>query len=393
MSFLNSIKQAANNFVTKVEDLFSLHDYEEKRKNSEILLSSDKYIWGNCPFKNCSVSLLNDEIKSVTNAECPSCYRLFCAQCKIPWHGGHNCQRFQQRENRILKKRKSFFKDRDDEKKRKKKVALVVDQPNQNSIKQAANKIVAKVEDLFSLHDDKEKKKNSKILFLGNKDIQVNCPFKNCSVSLLNDEIKIVTNAECPSCHKLFCAHCKVPWHGGHNCQRFQQRENTSSEKRKSPFEDRDDEKKKKKKFTFAINQPNQNSVNVKCNEFTQQNLKGILKCSVTSNEKELKKENTETSYECSSLSPNSFCGLCSDFIQDSDIVRGSAICNHPFCANCISKHVADQLSHDIKNVYCPNPGCCVELKPQHLQHILPKEVIGRWEYESYIAWWNCSFK
>ena len=205
-----------------------------------------------------------------------------------------------------------------------------------------------------------------------------NCPFKNCSVSLLNDEIKILTNAECPSCHKLFCARCKVPWHGRHNCQQLQQRENRSSKKRNSPFEDRNGE------------QLNQNSVKVKCNEFEQLNLKGILKYSVTSNEKELKKETIETSYECSSLPPKSFCGLCSDSIQDSDIVKGSAICNHPFCGNCIFKHVADQLSHNIKNDYCPNPGCCVELKPQHLQHILPKEVIGRWEYESYIAWWSC---
>ena len=110
MNLLNSIKQAANNFVPKVEDLFSLHDDEKTKKKSEILLSGDKYIWGNCPFKNCSVSLLNDEIKIVTNAECPSCYRLFCAQCKIPWHGGHNCQRFQQRENRLLKRENHSLK-------------------------------------------------------------------------------------------------------------------------------------------------------------------------------------------------------------------------------------------------------------------------------------------
>ncbi|AES93803.2 IBR domain protein [Medicago truncatula] len=199
-----------------------------------------------------------------------------------------------------------------------------------NSIKQAANNLVTKVEDLFSLHDVAEKKKKTEILLSGDKYIWGNCPFKNCSVSLLNDEIKIVTNAEFPSCHKLFCAQCKIPWHGGHNCQRFQQRENRILKKRKSFFKDRDDEK-KRKKVTFTIDQPNQNSVKVKCNEFQQQNLKRILKCSVTSNEKELKKETIETSCECSSLPPKSFCGLCFDFIQDSDIFEEVQYAITPF--------------------------------------------------------------
>ncbi|KAK2371912.1 putative E3 ubiquitin-protein ligase RNF217 [Trifolium repens] len=120
--------------------------------------------------------------------------------------------------------------------------------------------------------------------------------------------------------------------------------------KRKSSFED--NEKKKKIK------------------ELQQQKLKGILKCCSNS-----KYENS------TSQSPKSLCGICYDFIQDFDIIRGSATCNHPFCANCISNHVADQLSQNILNVYCPKSDCCGELKPQHLQHILPQQVIGRWEF------------
>jgi E3 ubiquitin-protein ligase RNF144 len=48
-----------------------------------------------CPYKNCSLLLVNDEADSVTSCECPSCHRLFCAKCKVPWHADMNCRQFQ----------------------------------------------------------------------------------------------------------------------------------------------------------------------------------------------------------------------------------------------------------------------------------------------------------
>nr|AFK40132.1 unknown [Lotus japonicus] len=39
---------------------------------------------------------------------------------------------------------------------------------------------------------------------------------------MVDDGGEIVTNAECPSCHRLFCAQCMVPWHAGMNCEEFQ---------------------------------------------------------------------------------------------------------------------------------------------------------------------------
>lgn len=32
-----------------------------------------------------------------------------------------------------------------------------------------------------------------------------------------------VAEAECPSCHRLFCARCMVPWHDGVGCEEFQE--------------------------------------------------------------------------------------------------------------------------------------------------------------------------
>ncbi|KAK1577643.1 hypothetical protein Q3G72_023512 [Acer saccharum] len=50
------------------------------------------------------------------------------------------------------------------------------------------------------------------------------CPYKDCSALLLNDckEEVIVVEAECPVCHRLFCAQCCVPWHSGVECEEFQ---------------------------------------------------------------------------------------------------------------------------------------------------------------------------
>ena len=50
------------------------------------------------------------------------------------------------------------------------------------------------------------------------------CPFKDCSGLLVNESEKVVTSAECPYCHRLFCAQCRVPWHGNMSCGEFQRK-------------------------------------------------------------------------------------------------------------------------------------------------------------------------
>ncbi|TYH15392.1 hypothetical protein ES288_A05G038400v1 [Gossypium darwinii] len=39
-----------------------------------------------CPYKDCSMLLIDDGGEAVKELECPNCRRLFCAQCKVPWH-------------------------------------------------------------------------------------------------------------------------------------------------------------------------------------------------------------------------------------------------------------------------------------------------------------------
>lgn len=50
------------------------------------------------------------------------------------------------------------------------------------------------------------------------------CPFKDCSAMLVyeNDGETVISESECPFCHRLFCAQCYVPWHPGVNCEEYQ---------------------------------------------------------------------------------------------------------------------------------------------------------------------------
>ncbi|XP_024028873.1 probable E3 ubiquitin-protein ligase RNF217 [Morus notabilis] len=50
------------------------------------------------------------------------------------------------------------------------------------------------------------------------------CPFKDCSAVLLDDSEElgeVIVESECPICHRLFCARCRVPWHSGIGCEEF----------------------------------------------------------------------------------------------------------------------------------------------------------------------------
>ncbi|KAF8025933.1 hypothetical protein BT93_F2689 [Corymbia citriodora subsp. variegata] len=58
-----------------------------------LILEAERFY---CPFKDCSALLINDGGGvAVRESECPNCRRLFCAQCKVPWHAEMECQEFQ----------------------------------------------------------------------------------------------------------------------------------------------------------------------------------------------------------------------------------------------------------------------------------------------------------
>ncbi|WVZ24322.1 hypothetical protein V8G54_002866 [Vigna mungo] len=57
-----------------------------------VVLGSQKFY---CPFKDCSAMMICEAGEVVTSSECPHCNRLFCAQCKVSWHAGKDCEKFQ----------------------------------------------------------------------------------------------------------------------------------------------------------------------------------------------------------------------------------------------------------------------------------------------------------
>lgn len=60
-----------------------------------------------CPYERCSKLLIYDHGKKMLHeCICPWCQKLFCAQCRVPWHSGRDCYKFQKEE-----------KDREDDQK------------------------------------------------------------------------------------------------------------------------------------------------------------------------------------------------------------------------------------------------------------------------------------
>ncbi|KAK9715605.1 hypothetical protein RND81_06G176500 [Saponaria officinalis] len=47
------------------------------------------------------------------------------------------------------------------------------------------------------------------------------CPFVDCSILLVKDGVEDITMAECPYCHRMFCAVCRVVWHQGVSCEEY----------------------------------------------------------------------------------------------------------------------------------------------------------------------------
>ncbi|CAA7024663.1 unnamed protein product [Microthlaspi erraticum] len=98
-----------------LRDLIPANVFErwDKALCESMILSSEKVY---CPFEDCSaMPVVDDDDQGgndarVTQTECPSCHRLFCAQCKVTWHAGVGCAEFQSFGN-TTKKNKSSDKE------------------------------------------------------------------------------------------------------------------------------------------------------------------------------------------------------------------------------------------------------------------------------------------
>lgn len=58
-----------------------------------MVIESSNIAYCYCPFEDCSELVVDECGRNgmVPKAQCPSCKRVFCFQCKVPWHEGYRC--------------------------------------------------------------------------------------------------------------------------------------------------------------------------------------------------------------------------------------------------------------------------------------------------------------
>ncbi|KAF8025932.1 hypothetical protein BT93_F2688 [Corymbia citriodora subsp. variegata] len=231
-----------------------------------LILEKERYY---CPFSDCSALLIDDGGAVLRESECPNCWRLFCAQCRVPWHAGLECQEFQG-----LSEEAKGTEDR----KKKPCSGLLVIEADQPSNSEPGPPFTCEIcvelrtnSDLFRIKgcshaycsdcvtkyvtaklDDNVTRIDCPVSGCGGfleleycrsilpsevfdrwgnalceglilEAERFYCPFKDCSALLINDGGEVVRESECPSCRRLFCGQCRVPWHAGVECQEFQE--------------------------------------------------------------------------------------------------------------------------------------------------------------------------
>ncbi|GER31151.1 RING/U-box superfamily protein [Striga asiatica] len=48
-----------------------------------------------CPFRDCSALLIYDSLEVIEQIRCLVCRRVFCGECRVPWHSEFSCREFQ----------------------------------------------------------------------------------------------------------------------------------------------------------------------------------------------------------------------------------------------------------------------------------------------------------
>ncbi|KAE9457299.1 hypothetical protein C3L33_10794, partial [Rhododendron williamsianum] len=283
-----------------------------------------------CPFKDCSAMLVNDTGTAIGETECPSCRRLICAKCRVPWHTEFTCQEFEWLgafsalftqslgfSRRDWSGCRSFVlliyfcifipivvfasssgKEESDgggdtateaagespetddslgsirvfrnalfnanggfilpesydpsqsfcgiclEEKQNWRMFVSENCSHSFCYDCTSKHIEAKVQDNIIVICCPEIGCKAELGFeacrnIVSKDVivrwdeclcmslilesqKVYCPFKDCSAMLVNDTGATIGETECPSCRRLICAKCRVPWHTEFTCQEFE---------------------------------------------------------------------------------------------------------------------------------------------------------------------------
>ncbi|KAF6175474.1 hypothetical protein GIB67_021964, partial [Kingdonia uniflora] len=91
-----------------------------------------------------------------------------------------------------------------------------------------------------------------------------------------------------------------------------------------------------------------------------------------------LKKKSTVHNM-CAGEYSQSFCEICMDEKQREDMFLNNKKCCYSHCTDCISKHVATKIQHNVNSVNCPGLNCKVVLEPEFCRSIVPEQVLDQW--------------
>ncbi|KAL3819101.1 hypothetical protein ACJIZ3_005006 [Penstemon smallii] len=484
--------------------------------------SSQKFY---CPYKNCSGLIVNDSEEVIRESECPFCHRLFCAQCKVPWHSGIGCKEFSKlkknergREDLLvheLAKNKKwkrcpnckFYVEKrsgcsfiscsadsqlasdakyaEELQFQEAIMASVTTYSDQSPASPKNNKelgesssppiceICAEIKhngQMFSVQSCSHRfcteciakhlevkiqkgpignQRNAHVFNCPGLDckgfIEIDscreiipehvvsmwddaicesmidssqkfyCPYKDCSALIVNDSEEVIRESECPFCHRLFCAQCKVPWHSDIGCNEF----SGLNENERGREDLMVHELAKQKSWQrcpqckFYVDKT-QGCLHMTCrcgHQFCyacgatwssthggcQRRLRTLVGRQVTSIDEtysyaeELQFQealeaslNMSTTSEASSsytssLSSQICCEICTEDKEKQEMFEIEG-CPHSFCLICISKHVESKLQDNIIFISCPGENCKNIIEPSLLKSIVPKNIIARWE-------------
>ncbi|XP_021628061.1 protein SUPPRESSOR OF GENE SILENCING 3 homolog isoform X2 [Manihot esculenta] len=73
------------------------------------------------------------------------------------------------------------------------------------------------------------------------------------------------------------------------------------------------------------------------------------------------------------------FCEICRERKENDQLIKNGN-CGHPFCLECISKHVEAKIKLGLKIFTCPGLNCECVLQLETFKHFLSKDVLSQWE-------------
>ena len=72
-------------------------------------------------------------------------------------------------------------------------------------------------------------------------------------------------------------------------------------------------------------------------------------------------------------------CEICAETKETTKMVKNNT-CDHSYCSDCMTKHVATKIQDNITVVPCPGLNCKTVYEMKACQPWIPKDLLERWD-------------